>query len=429
MSIFPYETALDFDRDTKRAKLFLALLFWALLAWGVTASRMNFPNIGKGLITIIISPDTLVNDYVGLSGFGPAFVNSALCVLAGLGLLKIAKVSISGTALAAIFTIGGFSLFGKNIANIWPGFLGAYIYSVASRRPFGENIIVALFGSALAPLSSEVAFGLGIPQPWNIFTAIITGALAGFLLSPISRRTLDFHRGYNLYNMGFAAGFVGTVVLSVMHAFGIKLKGGFQWAELGPIPVFPVLAVVFILMIVTGFLSDSSCLASYKKLLASSGRLASDFVRMYGFGASLVNMGLMGLMICVIMLLIGASWNGPMLGGLFTIVGFSAFGKHPKNTLPPMAGVAFMAIISRYGIQHPGSQLAILFASTLAPVSGEYGIVAGFVVGMLHLVLVQVVGNLHGGLNLYNNGFAGGLSAGLILPVLEWIRIWRKHEI
>ena len=52
-------------------------------------------------------------------------------------------------------------------------------------------------------------------------------------------------------------------------------------------------------------------------------------------------------------------------------------------------------------------------SSTLAPISGEYGPFAGFVGGMIHLVLVQVVGTLHGGLDLYNNGFAGGLTAGL----------------
>jgi hypothetical protein len=137
----------------------------------------------------------------------------------------------------------------------------------------------------------------------------------------------------------------------------------------------------------------------------------------------------MGLLTCAVMLAIGASWNGPMLGGLFTIVGFSAFGKHPRNTLPPMLGVITMAMLSRYGLDTPGSQLAVLFSSTLAPVSGEYGPVAGFIVGMLHLVLVQVVGGLHGGLNLYNNGFAGGLAAGLFLPVLEWLREWRRHEV
>ena len=88
-----------------------------------------------------------------------------------------------------------------------------------------------------------------------------------------------------------------------------------------------------------------------------------------------------------------------------------------------------MASLSRYGLDSPGSQLAVLFASTLAPIAGEYGAVAGFSVGMLHLVLVQIVGGLHGGLDLYNNGFAGGLSAGIMVPILEWLREWRRNEV
>ena len=118
-----------------------------------------------------------------------------------------------------------------------------------------------------------------------------------------------------------------------------------------------------------------------------------------------------------------------MLGVLMTIVGFSAFGKPPRNTLPLMAGAATMALLSHYGLDAPGSQLAILFVTTLAPIAGEYGPVAGFFAGMLHLILVMVVGSLHGGLNLYNNGFAGGMAAGLLLPVLGWMREWRRHEV
>jgi hypothetical protein len=140
-------------------------------------------------------------------------------------------------------------------------------------------------------------------------------------------------------------------------------------------------------------------------------------------------MGIMGFLASGVMLAIGASWNGPMLGGLFTIVGFSAFGKHPRNALPPMLGAIAMAALSRHGIGSPGSQLAILFVTTVSPIAGEYGPIAGFAAGMLHFILVQVVGSLHGGLNLYNNGFAGGMTAGLLLPVLEWIREWRRHEV
>jgi len=419
----------DFETESRHAHTALFGFLGLLAAYGLAASGFDASAMARGLGAIIVSPDILINDYASIAGIGPAFVNSALCVLVAMGILRLSRVAVSGPVIAAIFTIAGFALFGKNIANIWPGILGAWLYSVASHRPFGENIIVALFGTALAPLSSEVAFGLGIQSPWNIVFAITVGAVAGFLISPIARHALDFHRGYNLYNIGFAAGLIGTVAMSGLKAFGVPLAGGFHWAVLGPLPVLPYLGAFFVALIVAGMIIDPGWLSSYRRLLSSPGRLVSDFVRFYGLGASFVNMGVMGLLASGVVLAIGGSWNGPVIGGVLTLVGFSAFGKHPRNVLPPMFGAAAMAVVSNYGIDKPASQLAVLFASTLAPISGEYGPVAGFAAGMTHLVLVQVVGTLHGGLNLYNNGFAGGLTAGLFLPVLEWLREWRRHEV
>jgi len=36
--------------------------------------------------------------------------------------------------------------------------------------------------------------------------------------------------------------------------------------------------------------------------------------------------------------------------------------------------------------------------------------------------VVQYVGVLHAGFNLYNNGFAGGLVAGMLVPLFEALR-------
>ncbi|MBU0928220.1 MAG: DUF1576 domain-containing protein [Spirochaetes bacterium] len=430
MTYIPYEPPPnDFEMESRHARAALFGFLGFLLAFGLAASRFDLLTIARGLGAVIVSPDILINDYASIAGMGPAFVNSALCVFVAICIIRLSRVAVSGPVIAAVFTIAGFSLFGKNIVNIWPGIFGAWLYSIASRRPFGENIIVALFGTALAPLSSEVAFGLGIQAPWNVAVAVAVGAVAGFLISPIARHALDFHRGYNLYNIGFAAGLIGTVAMSGLSAFGVPLAGGFHWAVLGPLPVLPYLAAFFAALIIAGMILDPRWPAAYRRILSSPGRLVSDFVRYYGLGATFVNMGVMGLLASGVVLAIGGSWNGPVIGGVLTIVGFSAFGKHPRNVLPPMLGAAAMAVVSNYGIDKPASQLAVLFASTLAPVSGEYGPVAGFAAGMTHLVLVQVVGTLHGGLNLYNNGFAGGLTAGLFLPVLEWLREWRRHEV
>ncbi len=409
--------------------ILLGGLVATLAAFSLFASGFDPVSLAVGLGRIVVQPDILINDYVGRSGLGPALMNSALCALAAVLALRWSRVTVSGPAIAAVFTIAGFSLFGKNVANIWPSALGVFLFSMVGRRPFSENIIVALFGTAMAPLFSEVAFGMGLPLPWNLAAGAAAGVAAGFVLSPIARNALDFHHGYNLYNIGFTAGLIGTVALSTLKAFGIELSESWTWAVLGPLPALPVMAGGFLAMIAGGMSADRGWFASWRQLLGSGGRLPSDFVRSFGMGATLVNMGVMGLAASVFALAIGASWNGPIIGAILTVTGFAAFGKHPFNALPPMLGVLAMAALTRYGISAPASQLAAIFAATLAPISGGYGPVAGFFAGALHLVLVQVVGVLHGGINLYNNGFAGGITAGIMVPVLEWIREWRRHEV
>jgi len=43
----------------------------------------------------------------------------------------------------------------------------------------------------------------------------------------------------------------------------------------------------------------------------------------------------------------------------------------------------------------------------------------GLLAGFLHSSVALNVGIVYGGMNLYNNGFAGGLVAGFLLPILD----------
>lgn len=52
-----------------------------------------------------------------------------------------------------------------------------------------------------------------------------------------------------------------------------------------------------------------------------------------------------------------------------------------------------------------------LFGTALAPIAGVYGFLPGMVAGWLHLAVVQNIGSVHGGMNLYNNGFSAGVVA------------------
>ncbi|MBL8966213.1 MAG: DUF1576 domain-containing protein [Spirochaetaceae bacterium] len=398
-----------------------------LLVFGFALEGFDPRAVLRGLAVIVREPDILINDYVARAGLGAPFVNSGLCALAAVALLRRAGSLLSGPALAAVFTISGFALFGKNIYNIWPVIAGVWLFSSASRRPFSEYVIVALFGTALAPLVSEMTFALGLPLPWNVLAGIGAGLCAGFLLPPLAKHLLQFHQGYNLYNIGLTAGLVGTVVMSIFRAFRIEVSGGGAWSTGNRGVYLPFALGLFGSMILLGIRLGPALRPGILTILRSTGRLVSDFPRAAGIGPTLVNMGLVGLLGAAYILVVGGDWNGPTMGALFTMCGFAAFGKQPRNVLPVMAGVGLAAFVSSYDPAAQGPLLAALFGTCLAPIAGRFGVLAGMLAGALHLVIVVNVGYLHGGLNLYNNGFSGGLVAGMLVPFLEAVSERRRE--
>ena len=105
-----------------------------------------------------------------------------------------------------------------------------------------------------------------------------------------------------------------------------------------------------------------------------------------------------------------------------TVVGFGTTGKHLRNILPVMVGVLLASLPTTWTITTPGPMLALLFCTTLAPVAGEFGVIPGVIAGILHFAVVMNVGTVYAGMNLYNNGFAGGLVAIFMVPFLNSIR-------
>lgn len=84
-------------------------------------------------------------------------------------------------------------------------------------------------------------------------------------------------------------------------------------------------------------------------------------------------------------------------------------------------GVYLASFTKTWNIYQPSPMLALLFSTTLAPVAGEFGVVAGIVAGYLHSSVALNVGIVYGGMNLYNNGYAGGIVAIFMVPVIHSI--------
>jgi len=378
-----------------------------------------------GLQSILSNPDTLVSDYIGVGGIGASFVNSGLLTLMFLFMLYKMKHRAHGVTIAGILTISGFALFGKNLLNVWFVVFGVYLYSRYQKDNFSKYLVVALFGTALAPVATEIIFSSLLPYHLSIPLGILSGILMGFILPALATSMLNFHQGFNLYNIGFTSGLVGTVYVSILRSYGFVPEPRFIWTTGNNFKFSIFLTILFLGLIVFGVYTRDRKLSEFKNIFQYSGRLITDYVKLEGLPFTLINMGLAGLLSLAYILIIGGDLNGPTIGGIYTIVGFAAFGKTPKTILPIFLGISIGALTKTWGINEPAIQLAALFGTALAPIAGEFGSIYGILAAFVHSSVVLNVGFLHGGMNLYNNGFAAGIVAGFLLPIFE---AFRKDE-
>lgn len=381
-------------------------------------------NVFTGILKIITSPSVLITDFLVIGGIGASFVNAFLIFLFNFTIIKILKIEINGLIMASFFTVFGFSFFGKNILNILPFYLGGILYSLYEHVDFKEIFITISFASALAPFVSEVAFRVDTTDT-SYLNAIALGILIGFIVTPLAKKMASFHEGFNLYNLGFTGGILGAVITSILKLYKFQITPQRIISVEYDLALKLICSGVFLSLIIIGYFINGSSFTGYKKLLEDTG-LKADYIERYGFGLTYINMGIMGFVAMGFVVLLGETFNGPLLAGILTIVGFSAYGKHFVNTIPILLGV----YLAKFGSSTDTFTVALsgLFGTSLAPISGVYGTFWGIVAGWLHLAVVQSIGTVHGGLNLYNNGFSAGIVAGFLLPVMDMIKNHKDKE-
>ncbi|MGX7419359.1 DUF1576 domain-containing protein [Carnobacterium gallinarum] len=406
--------------------------YYLLVAFSLSLMMLGFVfqtpgEIWEGMKLIMTSSGKLLTDYMELASIGAAFFNSGLLTLLSVLMVRSQKVSISGPLVAGILTVCGFSLFGKNLFNSIPITLGVVLYAKFEHRPFSHFLLISLFGTALGPVVSELAFGMGFEPVTGILIGYGVGIIIGAILPPLSGHFLSFHKGFSLYNIGFTSGIIGMFITSVIRMFGGTIESASILSSGNNVNMSIVVFSFCLLLFMLGFYYNGKSLSGYPLLLKHSGKLVTDFFLLEGFGKTLINMALQGVIATCYVLLVGGQLNGPIIGGIFTIIGFSAFGKHPRNSIPIFIGVYLASILNIYQPDSTNALLAALFGTTLAPISGYYGSVYGIIAGFMHMALVMNVGYLHGGMNLYNNGFSGGFTAALLVPIYDAI-LSRKKE-
>jgi len=402
--------------------LIVATALFALVSGGPLA-------VLKGTLHLQASSARLISDFT-LRGPQVALFNATTVAALGLIIVFYASISLSGPTLACILTMMGFSFFGNTLLNCTPIIIGVWIASKVAGKTFGAYSIIALFGTALGPLVTYVMFGIGLPYVVSIPLGLFCGVLAGFLLPAVASPLLILHQGYNLYNMGFSCGFLGLFWANILRAAGRMENLVIAWNSETSLSMLLFIPLLSLLLLIFARMNGRTRtnINELRAIQLLTGRLPFDFFDTGQFGGTLMNISLLGFAGWAYVLLIGAPLNGPVVGGILTLMAFGGFGKTLRNTFPIALGVLLATLLFGKSLTDPGPILAILFGTTLAPIAGQFGIRAGVAAGMVHLVMVEASAAWHGGLDLYNNGFAGGLTATLFVAILQWYKTNRARE-
>lgn len=376
-----------------------------------------------GLKDIILSPDILTTDYIYLGGLGATLINAASLGFASVFLMKYFKCEHKGTNIMAIWLMVGFGFFGKNLFNSAPIVFGGYLYSIYHKKHFSSFISSALLATSLAPVTSHMSF-IGIEHSaLSMLLGLLVGIFLGFIMIPISAFTLRAHAGYNLYNSGFAAGILSLLIVSLFGNFGVHIEPVNLWSEGNNGVLLTLSLIINLFLIIAGIIltgGDIKKFISIKNYKETSSIIDDRYIT-HGERAYL-NMGLLGIFSTLFIIVLGGELSGPLIGGIFTIIGFACLGKNLFNIAPPMLGCCLVILLNGWDISSSGYLLTTLFSATLAPISSSFGIHWGIIAGALHINLAAILTPVHGGLNLYNNGMAGGFISMLLVPIILSIK-------
>lgn len=203
LRLFEYEITANFIVNESTTVHYL-LLFVMLticiyfIVIGISQTKIDLPRYRK----LTTMSGRAITDYYRIFGEHLTFLNMGIV---GLLLLIIALslgLQLNGATIGAILSGIGFAAFGKNPRNILPLIAGCMVMLFISQTSITPAAVLSiLFVTAIAPIAGEYG--------------IIIGVIAGMLHFSLSSVTNAWQGTANLYNNGFASGFVAVIVNSV----------------------------------------------------------------------------------------------------------------------------------------------------------------------------------------------------------------------
>ncbi len=441
--------------------LFISLFFLAATPIAVIYTKEW--NFFENLLRILTSPSKLVTDYFALGGLGSTLFNAAICGLFANLITFISRAKPNATILAGYMLIVAHCFYGLNFLNMWPSFFGIILYCGVMKKKVSENIHIAFFSTALAPFVSELFFRYSIGKydasvmrvNWvGVVLALVCGLAIGFVIPALLPGTTAMHRGYNLYKAGLAIGILGIFINAFMYStLGVDEPASLvvvneayyvrPYGYRGFMNIF--FLILFAVTFAVGFILNKRSLRGYRSLLHCTGR-GTDFTDKFGMPLCMINISIYGFAILAYLNIVfvlpelwhqlpdGVGFTGATAGVVFAALTFAADGQHPRNVFPIAVGyialfaiVIVICLVSGVDIPWTLSTQAYInglaFATGLCQFSGKYGFRYGVLAGLMSAIICAVTARMHGGFVLYNGGFNAGLTALVLIPILDFYQV------
>ena len=137
---------------TRKQKFFLlSLLPVYFMVIGLFLQPIQ--EIGPGIVRLIKEPDFLITDYFVVGGVGAALINAGALTLMSIGIIYFMGMDMDGHTITSSCLMFGFSLFGKNLLNIWAIWPECTCTPGITRRPCEGIFILAFTAPAFRPSS------------------------------------------------------------------------------------------------------------------------------------------------------------------------------------------------------------------------------------------------------------------------------------
>ncbi len=422
-------------------------------AWIAAIYTGEWGSVFHNWFLIMISPCPLVTDYLAIGGLASAMLNAGACGMACFFFMTILTGDSHPNTLAGYFLVVAHCFYGLNFLNMWPCFLTPMLYLHSRKLNIKQNLQVCMFATSFAPFISEFLFRYTQEGSYVFGQVHLTGSgillttifslMLGFIVPAILPGAQAWHKGYNLYNGGLAFGIFGFFVYNFMYkTMGILSMGPVyrnnviynRFNHSYRLYATCFFLVVFLACFIAGYLLNGKSIKGYRLLLKDTGH-GSNFSEKYGMPLCLINIGCYGLLFLLYLNIViyftqGSGFTGPTIGVILAALTFTAMGQHPKNVWPIIAGYQILYLVTAFfchingrtitwSITTQGYINGVAFATGLCPIVGRYGIRSGFVAGFLCASMCTATSAHHGGFVLYNGGFTAGITALILLPILE----------